>query len=176
MNRILVTYFSRTGYTRRVAEQLARALDATLCRIKETRSRMGFLGYSCCLWEATFDIDPQIKPITYDPAKFDLVVIGTPVWGWQLASPTRAFARTYRSQIKRAAFFCTMGGSGAQKAFAELQRALGMQPVATLALTDPEIDANTTGPKLTAFVEALLAADSESPVSSPRPAARPAHA
>jgi flavodoxin len=176
MNRILVTYFSRTGYTRRVAEQLARALDATLCRIKEPRSRMGLLGYSRCLLEASFDIDPQIKPIAHEPARFDLVVIGTPVWGWQLASPPRAFARTYGSQIRRVAFFCTMGSSGAQKAFAQLQQALGMQPVATLALTDREIDANTTGPKLNAFVDALQAVPGDSRASSARPAARHAHA
>lgn len=176
MNRILVTYFSRTGYTRRVAEQLARALDATLCRIKEPASRMGLLGYSRCLLEATFNFDPQIEPLPHDPAKFDLVVIGTPIWGWQLASPTRAFARTYRAGIKRAAFFCTMGGSGAQRAFAGLQQALDMQPVATLALTDREIDANTAGPKLDAYVAALLAADREAPASSTGPAARPAHA
>ena len=35
MSKILVTYFSRTGYTKRVAEQLAGILDATICPIEE---------------------------------------------------------------------------------------------------------------------------------------------
>jgi len=153
--KILVTYFSRTGYTRRVAERLAKDLDATICPIEESGSRLGFLGYSRCLLEASFDIDPRIKPITHDPAQFDLVMIGTPIWGWRVASPPRAFARIHGKQIKRAAFFCTMGGSGAETAFAQLRQAVGSEPVATLALTDREIDANSIAPKLKAFEDAL---------------------
>ena len=54
MNRkVIVVYFSRTGYTKRVAEPLATALDATLCPITEPKSRLGLLGYSRCLWEAS---------------------------------------------------------------------------------------------------------------------------
>jgi menaquinone-dependent protoporphyrinogen IX oxidase len=153
--KILVTYFSRTGFTKRVAEQLARKLDATLCPIQESGSRLGLLGYSRCLWEASFDVDPKIKPLAQDPAQFDLVVIGTPIWGWHVASPPRAFARRYGMQIKRAAFFCTMGGSGAETAFSQLQQAVGIQPVATLALTDREIEANSIRAKLTSFADAL---------------------
>ncbi|HUL66637.1 MAG TPA: flavodoxin [Burkholderiaceae bacterium] len=171
--KILVTYFSRTGYTRRVAERLARELHATVCPIEESGSRLGFLGYSRCLLEASFDIDPRIKPIAHDPAQFDLVVIGTPIWGWQVASPPRAFARIHSQQIKRAAFFCTMGGSGSEKAFAQLRQAVGSEPVATLALTDREIDANSIAPKLKAFVHALRAGRRAKAVSRAATAQRP---
>jgi hypothetical protein len=144
-------------------------LGATICPIEEKRSRLGFLGYSRCLLEATFDLDPEIKPIAVDPAQFDLVVIGTPVWGWQLASPPRSFARRYHAPIRRTAFFCTMGGSGAETAFGQLQQVLGLAPVATLALTDREIDSKAGDARLRSFAAALQASLPTHP-RGPRPA------
>ena len=157
--KTLVVYFTRTGYTRRVAEQLAAALgDATLCPITELRSRAGFFGYQRCLIEAVFGLDADIEPPAHDPAGYDLVLLGTPIWGWHLASPVRAFARRHAGSIKRCGLFCTMGGAGAAAAFTELQQHLGRAPLATLALTDAEIDGAAAAAKIAPFVASLRGA------------------
>lgn len=139
MMKILVVYFSRTGHTRRLAERLARELDATPMAIAETGSRLGFLGYWRSLFEAVAGRGAEIEKARRDPAEFDLVVVGTPIWGWNLSSPVRAFMRSHARSMPRAAFFCTMGGSGDRVAFEELQRLLGRAPEATLALTQAEV-------------------------------------
>ena len=39
MNKILVVFYSRTGFTRRVAEQIAKRLQCDLCELREKRRR-----------------------------------------------------------------------------------------------------------------------------------------
>jgi menaquinone-dependent protoporphyrinogen IX oxidase len=153
--KILIVHFSRTGYTRGVADRLAELLHGTSLPITEAGSRLGFLGYQRCLVEAVFGIDAAIEGPAVHPARFDLVVLGTPIWGWHLSSPVRTFARRHAPSIRRCAFFCTMGGSGASTAFAELERLVGRAPEATLALTDREIDSGAAVAKIESFAAAL---------------------
>ncbi|NML18204.1 flavodoxin family protein [Azohydromonas caseinilytica] len=155
MSRILVAYYTRTGCTGRVATRLAEALDAQLLQIEETRSRLGPLGYMRCCYEAVRRRVPSIEPVGIDPGRFELLVIGTPIWCWHLSSPVRAFARREGRAARRVAFFCTMGGAGYTGAFDELRTLLGQEPVATLALTDAEIDNAAGTARIERFVQAL---------------------
>lgn len=156
--KTLVVWFSRTGLTRGVAERITAALGAQACAITERRSRLGPLGYLRSAWEASRGRDAAIEALAADPRTADLVVIGTPVWAWHLSSPVRAFARRHRGDFRRVAFFCTMGASGSEAAFAELRELTGREPVATLALADREIDTPAGRARLDAFVAALKAA------------------
>jgi hypothetical protein len=70
-----------------------------------------------------------------------------------------------RRRLPQVAFFCTMGGSGAQRVFDAMAAVSGKQPLATLALTDRDIDKRRHG-RIDTFVHALA-----TPV---RPAARTA--
>lgn len=136
--KILVVYYSLTGHTRRVAERLARLLDASALAITEPVSRKGMTGYLRSLFEAVAGRDAAIEPPPRDPAAYDLVIIGTPVWGWHLSSPVRALARQWGGRMPQVAFFATMGGSGSDRAFEELRRLVGRKPLAEVALTERE--------------------------------------
>jgi menaquinone-dependent protoporphyrinogen IX oxidase len=172
--KVLVVYFSRSGNTRRLAEHLARELDGTAAPIQEPRSRGGFLGYQRSLFQAVAGRDAEIRRLREAPRDYDLVLIGTPIWGWHLSSPVRAFARQNAKAIRRAAFFCTMGGAGDRGAFAELERILGRKPAATLALTEAEVarmSSESTQAKMVAFVRLLRAGAAAPSVQKPPPAA-----
>jgi flavodoxin len=155
VTRVLVVYYSRSGYTRRIAEEIARTLAADICPIEEERARNGLPGYLRSGFEAVTRKEPPIVQLARDPRQYELVVIGTPVWGWSTSSPVRAFVTRYRDRLACVAFFCTMGGSGAQKVFMDLQQRAGHAPVATLGLTDGEIDAGTHVQKVERFVAAI---------------------
>lgn len=155
MNRTLIVYHSRTGYTRRVAQALARRLGADLDEIRIVQPMRGALGYAACAIEAIAGLTPALRPMRKDPADYALVVVGTPVWFWHLSSPVRSWLAQHRPK-HRVAFFCTMGGSGAQRVFAAMARLLGKRPVATLALTDAQIEAGADD-RLDAFVRSLQA-------------------
>lgn len=142
--KTLVVYYSRSGYTRRVAEQVARAARADLLPIGGGK-RAGMLGYLRCVLEAWLHLPARITP-TRLPGQYDLVVIGTPVWCWNMSSPVRAYLARHQNQFKRVAFFCTYGGAGAPKVFADMQALSGRQAVATLGLSDAQIqNAETVG-------------------------------
>jgi flavodoxin len=157
--KVLVAYFSRSGRTKRVAERLARELGGSAMAIGERGSRRGLFGYQRSLFEAVTGCEAKIEPPRKASRDFDLMLIGTPIWGWRLSSPVRAFARRYGKGCQRVAFFCTMGGSGDRAAFAELERLVGRRPEAVLALTEAEV-ADMSRPevraKLDRFVNRLL--------------------
>jgi len=161
MNRTLIVYHSRTGHTKRVAQALARRLDADLDEIRIVQPLAGIAGYAMCAIEAIAGLAPALRPMHRNPAAYELVLVGTPVWFWSLASPVRSWLE--RNPPKhRVAFFCTMGGSGAGRVFATMAELAGRAPVATLALLEKELD-RPFEDKLDAFAKRLLAGTKQRP-------------
>ena len=151
--KVLVVYYSRTGYTKRVAHSLARRLNANLEEIGAD-PRAGARGYLRCALESLLKLQTTIQPPQRDPAAYGLVLLGGPVWVWGLSSPVRSYLMQRRRRLPPLAFFCTMGGSGAQRVFDTMTTLAGKRPLATLALTDRDIDEH--GQRwLDAFIHAL---------------------
>lgn len=138
--RILVVFFSRDGHTRRIAQEVAQACDADLDEIRAPGDRSGLLGYVRCALEALLGIEPTVQRAVHMPERYGLVVIGTPIWFWNIASPVRAWITRHRGQLPAVALFCTCGGSGGAKVFADLERLIGRPAAATLVLTEAQCD------------------------------------
>jgi menaquinone-dependent protoporphyrinogen IX oxidase len=86
--------------------------------------------------EASLRWNAKILPTKRDPSKYDLVVIGTPIWAFTLSSPVRSYLSQNRSRFKKVAFYCTLGGSGDERAFKEMETASGKKPIAVLPLKE----------------------------------------
>ena len=174
MSKILVVHHSRSGYTRRVAKLLARRLGADVEEIRVLQPVAGPIGYALCAFEAMAGLAPALRPPRHDHSGYDTVIVGTPVWFWSLSSPVRSWLSRHRLGRVRVAFFCTMGGAGAERVFATMEALSGRAPLATMALTDAEIDAHDEA-KLDAFV-ASLSAPGRRRARPARRAARVVHA
>ena len=157
MKNCLLVFYSRTGYTRRVAEQIAKRMQCDICDIQERHPRSGLTGYLRSALEALTGHEPALQEHGYDPSRYALVILGTPVWGSRVASPVRAFLSHHPLGEARMAAFCTYGGNGAEKALDMLIRTVGKTPVSRLALTDGEIDSGATARKVEAFVDTVCA-------------------
>jgi flavodoxin len=155
MPKILVAYFSSTGHTREIAEAVATACHADVEAIRELKPRAGFLGFMRAGYEATTKRTAAIHPTDTDPAEYDLVVLGTPVWSWNLSSPMRAYLARHGAALKAVAFFCTEGGSGGARVFRQMAQLYGQEPVATLIVTEPEIKNARYADKLAGFCRAI---------------------
>jgi flavodoxin len=153
----LVVYFSRTGTTRTVAEAIAALCHADIEGIREQRSRTGVWGYLRSAREALRRRAVEIEPPTRDPADYDLVVLGTPVWASNVSSPLRAYMTQHKGQLRRVAFFCTQGGSGATSVLQDMSALCGQPPIATLALKESDVRAGRHSQSLQQFVESLTA-------------------
>lgn len=139
--KTLVVYYSRTGHTEQVAREIASRCRADIEEIQDAGlDRSGVWGYLRSGWQALSGACPPIRKNACNPAAYDLVVIGTPVWNWSLAAPVRTYARRHAGHFRRVAFFCTEGGSGSARAFAELRRICRIPSVASITVKERELE------------------------------------
>ena len=158
MSRVLVVYCSRTGHTETVARRIAAQCGADLEAIEDagaTTGRNGVLGYVRSALEALLGMQPEIRRAQHPPKTYDLVIVGTPVWFWNMSSPVRTYLTRHRAEIQKVAFFCTLGGSGQDKVMDDLRQLCRKPPVATLALTTAQVDQAHVGQAVSKFVDEL---------------------
>jgi flavodoxin len=155
MAKILVVYYSRTGTTKQVALTLAQVLGCDQEEIISIKNRQGFWGYLISGKEATLKQLAQIKPIVKNSAAYDLVIIGTPIWSFNVSSPVRTYLKNNQAHFKKVAFFCTMGGSDNGRTFKEMEKVIGMAPEARLSLITKEVANNQYAEKVKKFIVEL---------------------
>jgi len=157
MKKILIAYYSRTGITKKVAEKLKEKLGADIEEIKDTVDRKGIKGYLLSGRDAMQRKLTKLEPAISSLENYDLVIIGTPIWGWNMSVPVRTYLTNQKDKFKSVAFFCTMGGSGDAKAFKEMSEISGKIPMATLALNTFEVVKNNCEDKIKEFSDKIYA-------------------
>ncbi|HCU70596.1 MAG TPA: hypothetical protein DIC35_02435 [Candidatus Moranbacteria bacterium] len=155
MKKILITYYSRTATTKKVAEILAEKLGADIEEIKDTVDRKGAKGYLISGRDATLRKLTVLEKSEKNLQDYDLAIIGTPIWSWNMSVPVRTYLHDHKGEFPEVAFFCTMGGSGDERAFREMGEIIGKQPVATLTLKTVEVVKNLAGERIDEFVGEL---------------------
>jgi flavodoxin len=127
MARILVAYFSASGVTAKVAEKLAKAIDADLYEIapavpytktdlnwmdKKSRSSVEMNDRSC---------RPTIATTVENMAQYDTVFVGFPIWWYREPSIIDTFMEAYDLTGKTVVPFATSGGSGLGDSYKNMQ-------------------------------------------------------
>jgi len=153
--KTLVAFYSRTGTTRKVAENLAGKLGADVEDIIDTADRSGIIGYIKSGKDALQKKLADIKPTDKNPEDYEMVIIGTPNWASKMAPAIRTYISNNKSKIKKAAFFCTQGGSGDVKLFDEMVVFSGIHPVARMTILTREVPKNNFQEKLDKFISQL---------------------
>jgi len=133
--KTLIVYYSRTGHTKEIAEAIAADLGADIVRIEDDADRVGALGYLRSGLDALLGRSGSIRPTATDPADYDLVIVGSPVWSGRLSTPVRTYIADNKTALKHIAFFCTEGAYGGPRVFKTMQDLSGRHPVATLEVT-----------------------------------------
>jgi flavodoxin len=154
--KILVAYYSRTGTTRQVATELAAMLGADIEEITDTKNRRGFFGYLGGGRDASGKKTTVIGPLQKNPAEYDLMVLATPVWAWTVTPAMRTYLIQTKGKIGKAAFLCTMGGSGDAKTFAAMEEISGLKPEATVSFKTAEVKKGQHTQRLKDFADQLL--------------------
>lgn len=152
MSKVLVVYYTRSGNTKKVAEEIASRLGADIEEIVDTEHRKGFLGYLRSAFDAMVARPAEICE-TRDPFPYDVVVVGTPVWVSSISAPVREYLSHRASDIRHAAFFLTYGGSGAKSVFRQMEELCGTAPVALLSVREADLERGREVPDVEAFAE-----------------------
>ena len=109
--KTLVVYYSRTGNTKKIGDEIAAALEADVEELKDDVNRGGPVGFVKSGREAKSGTLVNLDPLLHEPSTYDLVVIGTPVWARTMCSPVRTFLLNNDLGNARVAWFCTVGAS-----------------------------------------------------------------
>jgi len=144
MSRTLIAYYSRTGTAKRVADQLQQLTQWPQLELQDVQSRAGFVGDLRCMSESLLFRTPAYHAVGPDPAGFDHMVVISPIWMGQLASPVRSFLYDIfgprkTPTIQRVSLVCVMGLQGGFNAAAEIARIIGRPPLPVLALRQADV-------------------------------------
>lgn len=108
----LCVYYSRTGNTRRVMQEVAQELHCEMVELTDGEDRTGLRGWLRSGMQAMSREIPPVKEFkTMLPlSAYDLVIIGTPVWAGRCSAPVRSFLMEYGEELRRVAYVITRGG------------------------------------------------------------------
>jgi hypothetical protein len=111
------------------------------CDIEEIQPRINFNGFWGLVkggFQAVFKVKPRIQETRMDPGQYELVIIGTPVWGGRMASPMRTYVNLNKAKFRKVAFFCTCGGSG-ESAIKDMTETIDLDPASSIVLKSEEV-------------------------------------
>ena len=117
-SKILVAYFSATGNTEGIAQQLAEGLGADLYEIvPETPYTSDDLNYNDSNSRSSVEMDdpdarPEISGAVENMGQYDVVLIGYPIWWGEAPRIMSTFIESYDFSGKTLAAFCTSSSSG----------------------------------------------------------------
>ena len=157
--KTIIVYYSLEGNTDFAAKKIAEKLNADLLRLAPVKAYPDS-GFRKFLWggkSAVMAETPALQAYAFDPSAYDRVIFGFPVWAGNMAPPLRTFIKDNDLNGKRFAAFACESGSGAEKAFAKMKTALGIDRLdAELILMDPKTKPNDANlAKIDAFCAGL---------------------
>lgn len=127
MNNNLVVYFSCSGETKKVAEELKNALNCDIFEIvsetvytdrdldwndKNSRSTIEMGDESC---------RPRIRNRIDNIDKYDTIYLGFPIWWYTAPRIINTFLESYDFSNKKVVLYCTSGGSSIDKTYNDLK-------------------------------------------------------
>ena len=127
MSKKLVAFFSASGVTARVAENLAKAAGADLYEIKPevpySRADLNWMDKQSRSSVEMRDKNsrPALADTDADIDAYDTIFIGFPIWWYIAPTIINTFLEAYDFSGKRIVLFATSGGSGFGKAVSSLQ-------------------------------------------------------
>ncbi|MBQ8459330.1 flavodoxin [bacterium] len=117
MYKSLVAYFSATGTTKKVAENLALASDSDLFEIEPhvpyTDADLNWTNPKSrsSVEMKKKNVRPEIMPDDAQVEKYDIIFLGFPIWWYVAPRIINTFLESYNFSNKKIVLFATSGGS-----------------------------------------------------------------
>ena len=147
----LVAYYSRTNTTKKLAESIANSVNADIEEVKPKVNYQGKIGFARGGKDALQAKIVDLEDLKYDPADYDVVYLGAPVWAGKAANPLISYIKQNEGKFSNVKFFITAGGEGFDGALKQLEEAT-TKPQKTLSLTTKEVKKDLFEDNLNSFV------------------------
>lgn len=124
--KVLVLYYSQTGTTQVVAEELQKQLGADIERIEAVNPYNG--DFQATIERSGKEREngevPELKPIQTKLDDYDIIFIGYPIWFGTYAMPIATLVKENDFAGKTIVPFCTFGSGGLNSSTEALKEAL----------------------------------------------------
>lgn len=124
--KTLVLYYSETGTTKAVAEELQKQLGADIEAIEAVEPYTG--NFQATIERSGREREsgqtPAIKPLTKNLADYDIIFLGYPIWFGTYAMPIATLVKEQDFAGKTVVPFCTFGSGGLNTSSEGLRQAL----------------------------------------------------
>ena len=150
-----IVFFSRTQTTEKIAKQIAKELGGDLLRVRADLYPTTIRGYIRALRHAFSQTKPTIETGNWNLDKYDLVIVGTPVWGGRMSAPIRSFLTQHRYELKNVAYFATCGGRGADEVIRKMTALTQNEPISTMKITAADFKNSSYKKRVADFVEEI---------------------
>ncbi|WP_458454909.1 flavodoxin family protein [Methanobrevibacter sp.] len=134
----LVVYYSRSTITKKLAEKIANQTNADIEEIKPKVNYQGRIGYARAIKDARSAKNIELETLKYNPADYDVIYLGAPVWASKTANPLISYIKQNKNNFKNVKFFLTAGSSGFESSFEQMENE-SQKPLKTLNLTTKEV-------------------------------------
>jgi flavodoxin len=120
--KVLVVYYSRSGNTREIANQIHERVGGDIVEIQTVEPYPE--DYSAVTKQAQQELNsgfkPPLKTKVENIGSYDVIFVGSPCWWSTVASPVRTFLSEYDLSGKVIAPFITHAGSGLGRSVADI--------------------------------------------------------
>ena len=106
-NKILVVYFSRMGYTKKIAYDEANKIGAEIIELKAKEKTENTLGFWWCGRFGMHKWRMKIEDIKIKLDRYDKVIIVSPIWVFNICAPIREFCYKYAKDINNVEYIFT---------------------------------------------------------------------
>lgn len=135
-NDILVAYFSRMGYTQKLAYEKADETGAEIYEIRSTEITKNTNGFWWCGRYGMHKWKMPIEKVNIDVSKYSKIIIVTPIWVFNICAPVRSFCSEISGKVKSAEYIINhFNFTSYKKAADEMDSLLGIKAAKVTSVT-----------------------------------------
>lgn len=153
MNNVLIVYFTRTGNSKKIAEQISIKLNCEVDEIIDQKKWKGIRGF---LKGGLNSICEKTTKISYvkNPKDYDILIIVSPVWATKVPPAIRTYIVENINSMKKYALIINNNGGNIKKAFNNFKKILS-KPITEYGTCSKDIDTDACQKCFEEFSDAI---------------------
>ncbi|MBO4558954.1 MAG: flavodoxin [Lachnospiraceae bacterium] len=153
----LVVYYSLSGNTENAATKIAEKLGADLLRIDTEKAMPKSFAAQIIVGggQVMMNHIPKLKPLEKDPADYDEIILGSPIWNSKGVPAINAFLQDEKAAAKVTSLFFLSGGGETKKGLEAITKKLPNLKNSVSLLDKKHKDSKDNDVKIQKFVETV---------------------
>ena len=153
----LVVYYSLSGNTEGAAKKIAEKLDADLLKLDTEKAMPKSFAARILVGggQVMMNYIPKLKPIEKDPAGYDEIILGSPIWNSKGVPAINAFLQDEKAAAKVTSLFFLSGGGDTKKGLEAITKKLPNLKHSVSLLDKKHQDSRDNDAKIMDFVKSV---------------------